>query len=45
MVHFYRYVFSVLPAKRMRAVAAMLKEIHVSQDKEAAQQKTEQICE
>jgi putative transposase len=45
MVHFYRNVFSVVPAKRMREVAAMLKAIHASEDKEAAQQKAEQVCE
>lgn len=45
MVHFYRNVFSVVPAKRMKEVAAMLKAIHASEDKEAAQKKAEQVCE
>lgn len=45
MVHFYRNVFNTVPAKRMKEVAAMLKAIHASEDKEAAQQKAEQICE
>jgi len=45
MVHFYRNVFGVVPAKRMREVSAMLKAIHASEDKEAALQKAEQVCE
>ncbi len=45
MVHFYRNVFSVVPAKKMKEVAAMLKAIHASEDKEAAQQKAAQVCE
>lgn len=45
IVHFYRNVFSVVPAKRMQEVAAMLKAIHASEDKEAAWQKAEQVCE
>lgn len=45
MVHFYRNVFSELLAKRMREVAAMLKAIHASEDKEAAKQKAEQVRE
>lgn len=45
MVHFYRNVFSVVPAERMKEVAAMLKTIHASEDKEAALQKAEQVCE
>ena len=39
MVHFYRNVFSVVPAKRMGQVAAMLKAIHASEDTEAALEK------
>lgn len=42
---FYRNVFGVVPAKRMREVAAMLKAIHASEDKEAARQKSDQVCE
>lgn len=45
MVHFYRNVFNVVPAKRMREVAAMLKAIHASEDKEAAMQKAEQVAQ
>ncbi len=45
MVHFYRNVFSVVPAKKMKEVAAMLKAIHASEDKAAAQQKATQVCE
>lgn len=39
MVHFYRNVFSIVPAKRMGQVAAMLKAIHASEDTEAALEK------
>lgn len=42
-VHFYRNVFSVVPAKRMAEVAAMLKAIHASEDKKAAQEKAETV--
>lgn len=45
MVHFYRNVFSVVPAKRMKEIAAMLKAIHASEDREAALKKAEQIVE
>lgn len=45
MVHFYRNVFSVVPAKKMKEVAAMLKAIHASEDKQAALEKAEQVCE
>lgn len=45
MVHFYRNVFNTVPAKRLREVAAMLKAIHASEDKMAALQKAEQVCE
>ena len=45
MVHFYRNVFNTVPAKRLRDVAAMLKAIHASEDKAAALQKAEQVCE
>jgi len=44
MVHFYRNVFSVVPAKRMKEVAAMLKAIHASEDKNAAVEKAEAIA-
>jgi len=42
-VHFYRNVFSVVPAKKMSEVAAMLKAIHASEDKKAAQEKAESV--
>ena len=42
-VHFYRNVFSVVPAKRMSEVAAMLKAIHASEDKKAAIEKAEAV--
>ena len=42
-VHFYRNIFSVVPAKRMAEVAAMLKAIHASEDKPAAREKAEAV--
>ena len=45
MVHFFRNVFNAVPRKRMRDVAAMLKAIHASEDKAAACQKAEQVCD
>jgi putative transposase len=44
MVHFYRNVFSVVPAKRMGEVAAMLKAIHASEDRGAALEKADIVC-
>jgi putative transposase len=44
-VHFYRNVFSVVPRKKMGEVAAMLKAIHASEDREAADQKAAVVCE
>lgn len=43
IVHFYRNVFSVVPRKKMPEVAAMLKAIHASEDKKAAQEKAEAV--
>lgn len=43
MVHFYRNVFSVVPARRMAEVAAMLKAIHASEDREAAMEKAKTV--
>jgi putative transposase len=43
IVHFYRNVFSVVPAKKMAEVAAMLKAIHASEDKKAAMEKAEAV--
>lgn len=45
MVHFYRNIFNAVPAKHMKEVAAMLKAIHASEDREAALKKAEQIVE
>lgn len=42
-VHFYRNVFSVVPAKKKAEVAAMLKAIHASEDKKAAIEKAEAV--
>ena len=39
VVHFYRNVFSHVPATKVREVAAMLKAIHAQEDREAAQAK------
>lgn len=43
IVHFYRNIFSVVPRKKMPEVAAMLKAIHASEDKKAAQEKAEAV--
>jgi transposase-like protein len=45
MVHFYRNIFSVVPRKKMSEVSAMLKAIHASEDREAADQKAACVCE
>lgn len=45
MVHFFRNVFNAVPRKRVKEVAAMLKAIHASEDKTAARDKADQICE
>jgi transposase-like protein len=39
VVHFYRNVFSHVPATKVREVAAMLKAIHAQEDRDAAQAK------
>jgi len=39
IVHFYRNVFSVVPRGRVKKVAMMLKAIHASEDREAANEK------
>lgn len=44
-VHFYRNVFKVVPRGRMREVAAMLKAIHLQEDREAAEQKAAAVAE
>ncbi len=45
IVHFYRNVFSVVPRKKIKDVAAMLKAIHAQEDKAAALKKTEDVLE
>ena len=45
VVHFYRNVFSHVPHTKVREVAAMLKAIHAQENKEAAQQKADQVVE
>ena len=42
-VHFYRNVWSLVPATKVRSVAAMLKAIHASEDREAARAKATQV--
>ena len=42
-VHFYRNVFSHVPSKKVREVAAMLKAIHVQESREAAQTKAKDV--
>jgi len=43
MVHFYRNVFSHVPAGKLREVALMLKAIHAQEDLAAAQRKTGEV--
>jgi len=42
-VHFYRNVFSHVPASKVREVADMLKAIHASEDRAAAEDKAQQV--
>lgn len=44
-VHFYRNVFSVVPRKKSREVAAMLKAIHAQEDKAAALNKAKGVVQ
>jgi transposase-like protein len=44
VVHFYRNVWSVVPSTKVRPVAAMLKAIHASEDRDAARAKTVQVA-
>ncbi len=44
VVHFYRNVFTAVPQGRRQEVAAMLKAIHASEDREAAQAKAEAVA-
>ena len=43
IVHFYRNVFSVVPRGRVKDVAMMLKAIHASEDREAANEKANSV--
>jgi len=43
VVHFYRNVWSLVPSTKVRPVAAMLKAIHASEDRDAARAKTVQV--
>jgi putative transposase len=43
MVHFYRNVFSHVPAGKLREVALMLKAIHAQEDLPAAQRKAADV--
>jgi putative transposase len=45
MVHFYRNVFSHVPATKVRDVSHMLKAIHAQESREAADQKARAIIE
>lgn len=44
-VHFYRNVWSLVPSGKVKAVSAMLKAIHASEDRVAAEQKSQQVVE
>ena len=43
IVHFYRNVFSVVPRGRVKKVAMMLKAIHASEDRDAANEKAQSV--
>lgn len=43
-VHFYRNVWSLVPSGKVKTVAAMLKAIHASEDRAAAQEKARQVA-
>ena len=45
MVHFYRNVFSHVPAGKLREVALMLKAIHAQEDRISALEKARQVAE
>jgi putative transposase len=45
VVHFYRNVWSLVPAGKVKTVAAMLKAIPASEDREAAMQKSAQVVQ
>ncbi len=43
MVHFYRNIFSHVPATKVRDVSHMLKAIHAQESREAADRKAKAI--
>jgi transposase-like protein len=43
IVHFYRNVWSFVPATKVRTVAQMLKAIHAAEDRKAAEEKTSNV--
>jgi putative transposase len=43
VVHWYRHIFSHVPATKVREVARMLKAIHASEDRHAAQAKADEV--
>lgn len=43
IVHFYRNAFSVVPRGKVKHVAMMLKAIHASEDRQAAQEKAQAV--
>jgi putative transposase len=43
IVHFYRNVWTAVPAGKVRGVAAMLKAIHAQEDAQAAREKARQV--
>ena len=43
VVHFYRNVWSFVPATKVRLVAQILKAIHACEDRPAAEEKTRQV--
>jgi putative transposase len=45
IVHWYRNIFSHVPATRVREIAAMLKAIHASEDVMAAREKAIRVIE
>lgn len=45
VVHFYRNVFTMVPNRKMKEVAKMLKAIHASEDGQAAKEKSQQIAQ
>ena len=44
VVHFYRNVFSAVPSKKVKDVAAMLKAIHAQEDRRAALEKAKLVA-